>query len=150
MRKSLFIVSLIAICATLALAQRGAPMPPATGPGAEMANASLEAINKADAAYFEKHLATDVVWLDEDGHAIRTKDRVLNFIKTKLLTGGKKVMMTSLTAGNSTDAAWSTYFYTIDAAGAQRKGTMTSIYKKVGNDWQIVLVHGAVNAMGHQ
>ena len=45
-----------------------------------------------------------------------------NFIKTRLLTGGKEVTITGLRVGNSNDGAWAGYQYTIDAAGAQRKG----------------------------
>ena len=149
MKKLLLIALTVFAMAGLASAQGRAPLPPATGPGADMANASLDAINKNDAAYFDAHLAADVVWLDEDGHAIRGKMAVSNFLKRSLLTGSKKVTMTSLTAGNSTDAAWSTFFYTIDGGAAPTKGTMTSVYKKVGNDWQIVLIHGAKNAVGH-
>jgi hypothetical protein len=89
------------------------------------------------------------VWFDEDGHAIANKDRVLNFVKTKLLAGNKKVTITGLRVGNSTDGAWAGYQYTVDAAGAQKKGTQTVVYQKVGADWKIVMIHGAVNAMGH-
>jgi ketosteroid isomerase-like protein len=120
-------------------------MAPATGPGADMAKASVEAINKGDSAYFDAHLAPEVVWLDEDGHAIRGKMAVANFMKRQLMTGGKKITMTGLTAGNTNDAAWATFFYTIEGGATPTKGTMTSVYKKVGNDWQIVLVHGAKN-----
>jgi ketosteroid isomerase-like protein len=158
MKRSLFVFSLITVLAVgLALAQgtppqRGGGMaapPPATGPIADLANAQVDAINKGDAAFFDSHLADTVVWFDEDGHAIAGKDRVSNFIKMRLLTGGKKVTITGLRVGNSNDGGWAGYQYTIDAAGAQRKGTQTVVYQKVGADWKIVMVHGAVNAVGH-
>lgn len=164
MKRSLFVISLITVLAVgLALAQgtppqrggaagRGGGMaapPPATGPIADLANAQIDAINKGDAAFFDSHLADNVVWFDEDGHAIAGKDRVSGFIKMRLLTGGKKVTITGLRVGNSNDGAWAGYQYTIDAAGAQRKGTQTVVYQKVGADWKIVMVHGAVSAAGH-
>ena len=158
MKRSLFVISLITVLAVgLVLAQgtppqRGGGMaqpPAATGPIADLANAQIDAINKGDATFFDSHLGDQIVWFDEDGHAIAGKDRVSNFIKTKLLTGGKKVTITGLRVGNSNDGAWAGYQYTIDAGGAQRKGTQTVVYQKVGADWKIVMVHGAVNAVGH-
>jgi hypothetical protein len=116
--------------------------PAATGPIADLANAGLKAINDNNAAYFETHLAADVVWFDEDGHAIAGKDRVLGFLKRSLLTGSKKVTMTGLRVGEN----WAGYQYAIEGG---RKGTQTVVYKKVGNDWQISMIHGAVNAAGH-
>jgi ketosteroid isomerase-like protein len=122
--------------------------PTATGPIADLANAQIDAINKGDAAFFDSHLTDNVVWFDEDGHAIAGKDRVSNFIKMRLLTGGKKVTITGLRVGNSNDGAWAGYQYTVDAAGAQRKGTQTVVYQKMGANWKIVMVHAAVSAAG--
>jgi len=122
-----------------------AQTPAATGPIADLANAGIDAMNKGDAAFFESKLAADVVWFDEDGHAIAGKDRVLGFVKMRLLAGGKKVTISGLKAGEN----WAGYVYTIDAAGKQVKGTQTIVYKKVGSDWQIAMVHGAVAAAPH-
>ena len=119
-----------------------------TGPIADLAKAQIDAINKGDAAFFDSRLADNVVWFDEDGHAIAGKDRVSNFIKMRLLTGGKKVTITGLRVGNSNDGAWAGYQYTVDAAGAERKGTQTVVYQKMGADWKIVMVHGSVSAAG--
>ncbi len=161
--KKLLLVSLLVIgLAALALSQGAAPAPgaqrgaagggrgmpqaaPATGPIADLANAGIDALNKNDAAYFEKVLSADVVWFDEDGHSIAGKDRVLGFMKRGLLTGTKKVAITGLRVGDN----WAGYAYTIDGGPQQRKGTQTVVYKKVGNDWQVTMVHGAVSAAGH-
>lgn len=158
--KKLLLVSVVVLgMVGLMLSQGPAPAPAAaprgmgmaaqapapTGPIADLATAGVAAINKADATYFESKLAADVVWFDEDGHAIAGKDRVLNFVKGKLLAGGKKVTMTGLKVGDD----WAGYVYTIDAAGKMLKGTQTIVYKKVGNDWQIAMVHGAVAAAAH-
>ncbi len=143
MKKLLLIALIVSSLAGLALAQGGATPPP-TGPIADLANAGIAAMNKNDAAFFDSHLAADVVWFDEDGHAIAGKDRVSAFIKRQLLTGMKKVTVTGLRVGDN----WAGYVYTIDAGGKQSTGTQTIVYKKVGNDWQIAMVHGAVKA-GH-
>ncbi len=120
----------------------GMQAPAATGPVADMANAGVKAINDNDSAFFEKNLAADVVWFDEDGHAVAGKDRVLAFLKRSLLTGSKKVTVTGLRVGDN----WAGYQYSIEGG---RKGTQTIVYKKVGNDLQIAMIHGAVNAPGH-
>ena len=161
MKKILFTAIMLTLCVGVVLAQtsatppaqRGAAArgaaPAATGPIADIANAQIEAINKGDAAFFDTHLAADVVWFDEDGHAIAGKDRVNGFIKMRLMTPGKKVSITGLRVGSSGDMGWAGYQYTVDGGPAQRKGTQTVVYKKVVNDWQIVMVHGAANAASH-
>jgi len=143
MKRILFVLFLLSLASGILIAQRGAP--PATGPIADLANAGIDAINKGDATYFDTRLAADVVWFDEDGHAIATKDRVLNFVKGKLLTPGKKVTISGLRVGEN----WAGYQYKVEAGTNVREGTQTIVYKKAGNDWQIAMVHGAVKAMAH-
>src|SRR5437899_694687 len=97
--------------------------PAATGPIADLANQGIKAINDNNAAFFESHLSADVVWFDEDGHAIAGKERVLGFLKRSLLTGSKKVTITGLRVGDD----WAGYQYSIEPG---RKGTQTIVYKK--------------------
>src|SRR6266704_480446 len=47
-----------------------APAPALTGPLADMVNAIITALNTQDAAYFQKNVAPDAIWLDEDGHML--------------------------------------------------------------------------------
>src|SRR5258706_3761521 len=47
----------------------GLPAPPTlTGPVADLVNGIVTAINNQDAAYFQKVVAADAIWVDEDGH----------------------------------------------------------------------------------
>ena len=48
-------------------------------------DAAINAFNTQDAAYFEKTLAPEAVWLDEDGHAIAGKERVTSFIARQVM-----------------------------------------------------------------
>ena len=48
---------------------RGPQTPPATGRMLDLANKLVDAINKQDTATLQKMLASDAVYLDEDGHA---------------------------------------------------------------------------------
>jgi len=154
MKKVLFVTLLTVLCVGIALSQGGAggrgggmmgQAPAATGPIADLANAGIDAMNKNDAAFFEKNLSDTVVWFDEDGHAIAGKMAVTRFIGRSLLTGTKKVSITGLRVGDN----WAGYVYTIEAGATKKTGTQTIVYKKVGNDWKIDMVHGAVAAPGH-
>ena len=142
---TLIVFALVGFAAAQAPRATGMQTPAATGPIADLANAGIDAMNKNDAAWFDAHLAADVVWFDEDGHAIAGKERVSAFVKRQLLTGTKKVSITGLRVGDS----WAGYVYSIDAGGTKHEGTQTIVYKKAGNDWQIAMVHGAVKAAGH-
>src|SRR5215475_8386844 len=45
-----------------------APEAQATGPIAEVVRSIVNAFNNRDTAFFQKSIAADAVWLDEDGH----------------------------------------------------------------------------------
>ena len=81
MKRSIFVVVLVmvALLATVsaqapARGQGGArpnifaPAATANGPIADVMNSIVTAFNNRDSAYFEKLIAPDAVWLDEDGH----------------------------------------------------------------------------------
>jgi hypothetical protein len=81
---------------------------------------------------------------------ITGKEAVLSFIRRKFATGpAKKLTAANIKTGNTADAAWVSFLYTVEAGTVQKKGFNSTVFKRVGNDWQIVLVHGAVNAAGH-
>src|SRR5688572_30654263 len=117
MKKLMLAAFMVVLGTGLVIAQRGTP--PATGPIADLANAGITAINSGDAAFFDTRLAADVVWFDEDGHAITGKERVLTFVKGKLITPGKKVTINGLRVGDT----WAGYTYSVGAAPAVREGT---------------------------
>ncbi len=119
-------------------------------PVADLVQAGVDAYNRQDVAYFEKMLAPDVVWLDDDGHAVAGKDRVLAFLRNQLgATPPRKLIVTNIRTGNTSDAAWASFAYVMEGGPGQRKGLNSTFYKKSGADWQIVLIHGAINTPGH-
>ena len=120
---------------------------PDPGPAADMVRAALDAFNKRDLAYFQRTLSTDVVWLDEDGHAVTPKTSVVGSFLRLQLTGPsvRTITPTNIRTGMSADAAWASFAYTLDTDGAKKLGLATMVFRKVGNDWQIVLVHAASN-----
>ena len=123
------------------------PAPALTGPLADMVNAIITALNSQDAAYFQKNVAPDAIWLDEDGHMLPATLWIGRLIQAK---PAKKITMTGLTGQTFDGGGWAAFSYTLEettAAGAtnQMKGTNSLTFKKVGNDWQVVLIHAAVN-----
>jgi len=118
-----------------------APTAEATGPVADFVNSIVIAFNKRDTAYFEKIIPPDAVWLDEDGHHL-----LATVWMNRLLTANppRKLSITNLRVGNMDSSAWAGFNYVLEA-NSQVKGTNSMVFKKVGNDWQIVLIHGAVD-----
>ena len=128
---------------------RGPGTPPATGPMLKIADELADAINKQDAAKLEKMLAPDAVYLDEDGHAPPARAWV-----HKLTTGtSPKHITISATHGQMWgDAGWVSFNYdlTEDFRGEPKtlKGTASIVARKAAGDWQIELIHGALEQKG--
>jgi len=130
------------------MAQRGGPppAPEAPAPLLDIANKVVDAINKKDAAALQKMVAPDAVYLDEDGHA----PPAMAWINR--LTGGAtaKQMAITQTHGQMWDnAGWVSFNYTLGETfqGQPKtlKGTASLVLKKAASgDWQITLVHGAL------
>ena len=119
-------------------------------PPADLVQKGIDALNTQDVAYFEKALTPEAVWLDEDGHAITGKEAVVSFIRRQFAaTPAKKLSATNIKMSSNGDTAWAHFLYTVEAGTVQKKGFNVTVFKKVGNDWQIVLIHGALNAVGH-
>jgi hypothetical protein len=156
MKRSILVIGLVAALAGAALAQapaagqgrgggRGggifAPPATATGPVADLVNAIVTAFNNRDTAYFQKIVAPDAVWLDEDGHHLQA-----TVWYNRLLSANppKKLNITNLRVVNWDTGGWAGFNYTMEGAN-NFKGTNSLVFKKTSNDWQVVLVHGAVD-----
>ena len=111
---------------------------------------AINALNEQDIGYFEKRLATNVVWLDEDGHAISGKERVTTFINRRLMIDQQKIVTQNVKVLTSDNSTWGYFSYAIEVDGdALIKGLGSVVFHKLDNDWQIVLVHGAHNVGTH-
>ena len=154
MKRSIFFVVLVmvAMLATVsaqapARGQGGArpnifaPAASATGPLAEVMNSVVTAFNKRDTAYFDKLIAPDAVWLDEDGHHLLATvwmNRLLSANPARTLS------ITNVRTESWDTGGWAGFNYVL-AATNQVKGINTMVFKKTGNDWKIVMIHGAVD-----
>ena len=119
-------------------------------PGPELVQAGVAAYNNHDVTYFEAHLADDVVWLDEDGHIVTGKNSVLGFLRIQFnQEPARTLSVSNVRVGSASDAAWATFAYMIMGGDTHIMGLNTTVYKRVGDDWQIAVVHGAFNTEGH-
>jgi ketosteroid isomerase-like protein len=123
------------------------PGPPPAGPLVNLVQSGAEAYNKGNIAYFEQMFADDILWVDEDGHELTSKMFCVDFIRRQITATPKRTMtVTDIATGAWGDTGWAAFAYTIDDGINQRKGMNTTVFKKAGNDWKIVLIHGAINA----
>jgi ketosteroid isomerase-like protein len=142
----LVVVLVITAIGSQALAQGGRPnifAPPtnASGPVSDLVNSIVMAFNNRDTAYFQKLIATDAVWLDEDGHHL-----IAMVWMNRLMAANppRKLTISNLRVGNWENTGWAGFNYVIEGT-SMVKGTNSMLFKKTGNDWQIVLIHGAVD-----
>lgn len=118
-----------------------APAAAPTGAVADLMKSIVTAFNNRDAAFFQKMITPDAVWLDEDGHHL-----LATVWMTRLLGANppRKLTITNLRTGEWDNAGWAGFNYVLEATG-QVKGINTMVFKKTGSEWQIVMVHGAVD-----
>ena len=154
MKRSIFCVLLLIVCLSGTLsaqAPRGqapggrpnifAPAASASGPVADLVNNIVTSFNNRDTAYFQKIIAPDAVWLDEDGHHL-----IATVWMNRLMSANppRKLTISNLRVGNTDTAAWAGFNYLLEGS-SQVKGVNSMVFKKSGTDWQITMIHGAVD-----
>src|SRR5499427_8072463 len=127
--------------------QGRSPAAPPPGPLVNLVQAGVDAYNKGDLSYFEKAFADDILWVDEDGHELTSKMFALFFINRQMTAMPKRKMSVhNVTTGTWGDIAWAAFAYTIDDGVNKRTGMNSTLFRKSGSDWKIVLIHGSINA----
>jgi len=152
MKRSILLAALMTTIITTAGAQapRGgrpnifAPAATATGPIADLVNSIVTNFNNRDTAYFQKIIAPDAVWLDEDGHHL-----IATVWMSRLLSANppRKLTITNLRVTNWDTAGQAGFNYVLEGGATPVKGVNTMTFKKTGNDWQVVMIHGAVDTV---
>src|SRR5437762_14374317 len=126
--------------------QGRSPAPAPLGPLVDLVKATVDAYNKGDISYFDKLLADDVLWVDEDGHEMTTKMFALYLLNRQLTSSPKRTMTVhDIATGAWGDTGWTSFAFTIDDGVNKRVGTHTALLRKIGNDWKIVLMHDSIN-----
>jgi hypothetical protein len=147
MKRFVFFIAILAVAlcgAAPARAQRGgifAPPANPSGPVADLMKTIVTAFNNHDVTYFQKAIAPDAVWFDEDGHTLQAMvwmNRIMG------ANPPRKLSITNLRVGSWDNGGWAGFNYVLEGAN-QIKGTNTMVFKKNGNDWQIAVIHGAVD-----
>ena len=142
-------------CAALAQApgtegrpiQGRSPAPPPPGPLVDLVQAGVDAYNNGVVSYFEKAFADDILWVDEDGHELTGKMFAMFFITRQMTaTPKRKMSVHNVATGTWGDTAWAAFAYTIDDGINKRTGMTSILFRKSGNDWKTVLIHGSINA----
>ena len=127
--------------------QGRSPAPPPPGPLVDLVKAGVDAYNKGDLGYFEKLFADDILWVDEDGHEMTSKMWALYLLNRQMTSTPKRTMTVhDIATGSWGDTAWAAFAYTIDDGVHKRIGMNTSLFKKSGESWKLVLMHGSINA----
>jgi hypothetical protein len=116
-----------------------APAASATGPLADVMNSVVAAFNKRDTAYFDKLIAPDAVWLDEDGH------HLLATVWMNRLLSANPARTLSIT--NVRTESWDTGGGPASLrTGSDQSGQRHQHHGLQGRrDWKIVMIHGAVD-----
>ena len=157
MRRLVLLSAVILIMGFVALAQAPglggrskhgrSPAAPPPGPLVSLVQAGVDAYNKGDIGYFEKAFADGILWVDEDGHELTSKMFALYFVNRQMIaTPKRKMSVHDVATGTWGDTAWAAFAYTIDDGVNKRIGMNTTLFRKSGNDWKIVLIHGSINA----
>jgi ketosteroid isomerase-like protein len=118
-----------------------APAATASGPLSDVMKSVVTAFNNRDIAFFDKLIAPDAVWLDEDGHHL-----LATVWMNRLLSANppRKLSITNLRTESWDTGGWAGFNYVLEATN-QVKGINSMVFKKTGNDWKIVMIHGAVD-----
>src|SRR5262244_3532086 len=127
--------------------QGRSPAPPPPGPLVNLVQAGVDAYNKGDISYFEKAFADDILWVDEDGHELTSRMFALFFINRQMTaTPNRKMIVHNVATGTWGVTASAAFASPIDAGINKRTRMNSTLFRKAGNDWKIVLIHGAINA----
>jgi hypothetical protein len=151
MKRSIFLVVLLVVVTLATVSAQApaqgqrpnifAPAATASGPLSDVMKSVVTAFNNRDTAYFDKLIAPDAVWLDEDGHHL-----LATVWMNRLLSANpaRKLSITNLRTESWDTGGWVGFNYVLEATN-QVKGINSMVFKKAGNDWKIVMIHGAVD-----
>jgi ketosteroid isomerase-like protein len=149
MKRMTFVMFAIVFCFGIAFGQRGGTPPPAqdSGPAVAMVKSFLDAYNRQDNAYYQRVMAPDIVLMDDDGHILLGKERVIQMMQTrsKMIPQPQKLIPSGIISQGTAGAAWAGLHYRFDAGDIHREGLISMVFKKVGDDWLIAHFHFSID-----
>jgi ketosteroid isomerase-like protein len=125
--------------------------PAADNPVAAEVEKGVKAYNARQLAYYEDVLATDAVYIAEDGATFAGKESVLRLF-TRIFAKDPAPQLAAsevVTAGKG-DVAWARFKWTLTTGAESRQGVTSVIFTRAGDAWQVVQIHNTPSghAMG--
>jgi ketosteroid isomerase-like protein len=101
----------------------------------------VAAYNARDITYYEDALATDVVYIAEDGAIFAGKEHVLRlFTRIFAMTPARQLAVSDVATGNKGDVAWARFKWTLTMGEASRPGVSSILFARAGDAWQVLQI----------
>ena len=125
--------------------------PAAENPVAAEVQKGVAAYNARQLAYYEDSLATDAVYIAEDGATFAGKESVLRlFTRIFAKDPAPQLAASDVVTGGKGDVAWARFKWTLTTGAESRQGVTSVIFTRAGDAWQVVQIHNTPSghAMG--
>jgi ketosteroid isomerase-like protein len=119
------------------------PVPAADAPSpiAAEVEKGVKAYNAQDIAYYEGALATDAVYIAEDGAIFAGKERVLRtFTRIFAKKPARQLTVSDLATGARGDVAWARFKWTLTMGPDSREGVSSILFARAGDAWQVLQI----------
>lgn len=114
---------------------------PETPPIAAEVERGVKAYNARDIAYYEDSLATDAVYIAEDGATFVGKERVLRvFTRIFAKSPAPQLAVSDVVTSGKGDVAWARFKWTLTAGPDSRQGVSSVLFARAGDAWQVVQI----------
>lgn len=101
----------------------------------------VKAYNAQDIGYYEDALATDAVYIAEDGAIFAGKERVLRlFTRIFGMKPPRQLAVSDVVAGMKGDVAWARFKWTLTMGADSRHGVSSTLFARAGDAWQVVQI----------
>ena len=98
----------------------------------------VKAYNAQDLRYYEDALATDAVYIAEDGAMFVGKERVLRvFTRIFAKTPPRQLAVTDVVTGTKGDVGWARFKWTLTMGAESRHGVSSILFARAGDAWQV-------------
>ena len=101
----------------------------------------VAAYNAQNITYYEDTLATDVVYIAEDGAVFVGKERVLRlFTRIFGRPTPPKLAVTDVVTGGKGEVGWARFKWTLTAGTESRPGVTSILFIRAGDAWQVAQI----------
>jgi ketosteroid isomerase-like protein len=130
--------ALLAAVLTVPVPALSAETPPSLAAEVEK---GVAAYNAQSIAYYEDALATDAVYIAEDGAVFVGKERVLRlFARIFGRPTPPRVAVTDVATGGKGEVGWARFKWTLTSGTDSRQGVTTTLFIRAGDAWQVVQI----------